>query len=271
MGTNHASGDMYALYPEYLTDMKVLICPSDASVSAAEVQDVLDIVAAGDPDGVYAAVGDFSDPQTRKLGIFDVVNRSYSYKYFPWAINDNNAFRGAAVSHNRLKQGCGGSFNRANMCDLGRDYTLQSSDCGVPYNTFNNAWPEEEPVFVTGSGGGCTMHALKEGIERFFITDINNPAGSAKSQSSIAVMMDGIDGAEQRNRRRVNVGHIPNAFNHVPGGANVLYMDSHVEFIKYPGQFPVTKYVSMAHSSANATAGVTIQKYIDHNGGVNPL
>ena len=28
-------------------------------------------------------------------------------------------------------------------------------------------------------------------------------------------------------------------FNHVPGGGNVLYMDGHVRFIKYPGNFPM--------------------------------
>ena len=28
-------------------------------------------------------------------------------------------------------------------------------------------------------------------------------------------------------------------FNHVPGGANVLYMDGHVEFVKYPGRPPL--------------------------------
>jgi len=28
-------------------------------------------------------------------------------------------------------------------------------------------------------------------------------------------------------------------FNHVPGGSNILYMDGHVEFIKYPGEYPV--------------------------------
>ncbi|HUW60558.1 MAG TPA: H-X9-DG-CTERM domain-containing protein [Candidatus Bathyarchaeia archaeon] len=26
--------------------------------------------------------------------------------------------------------------------------------------------------------------------------------------------------------------------NHIPGGNNVLYMDGHVEFIKYPGATP---------------------------------
>jgi len=31
-------------------------------------------------------------------------------------------------------------------------------------------------------------------------------------------------------------------FNHVPGGANILFLDDHVQFEKYPGKkFPVTK------------------------------
>jgi len=29
--------------------------------------------------------------------------------------------------------------------------------------------------------------------------------------------------------------------NHVPGGGNVLYMDGHVEFIRYPGETPVSR------------------------------
>ena len=35
-------------------------------------------------------------------------------------------------------------------------------------------------------------------------------------------------------------------FNHVPGGGNVLYMDGHVEFLKFPSEFPLTRaFVSM--------------------------
>ena len=35
-------------------------------------------------------------------------------------------------------------------------------------------------------------------------------------------------------------------FNHIPGGGNVLYMDGHVEFMRYPGEWPVCKaYVRM--------------------------
>ena len=60
-------------------------------------------------------------------------------------------------------------------------------------------------------GGGPTsktIFRLREGIERFFITDINNPAGSAQAQSEVAIMWD-------------TVATIPVSFNHIPGGSNV--------------------------------------------------
>jgi prepilin-type processing-associated H-X9-DG protein len=76
-----------------------------------------------------------------------------------------------------------------------------------------------------GNGGGTTVYRLREGIERFLITDINNPAASAKAQSEIFVMWDNVSTKVEK-------------FNHVPGGSNVLYMDGHVEFVKYPSEAP---------------------------------
>ncbi|HQE84281.1 MAG TPA: hypothetical protein PLM14_14870, partial [Candidatus Hydrogenedentes bacterium] len=76
-----------------------------------------------------------------------------------------------------------------------------------------------------------TCYRLREGIERFFITDINNPASSTLAQSELAVMHDE---TASRNSRPPLV-----AFNHIPGGGNVLYMDGHVEFIRYPGSWPI--------------------------------
>jgi prepilin-type processing-associated H-X9-DG protein len=75
---------------------------------------------------------------------------------------------------------------------------------------------------------GKTVYRLREGIERFFITDINNPASSAQAQSDITAMYDQA-GTDVEN------------YNHIPGGANVLFMDGHVEFLKYPSEFPVCK------------------------------
>src|SRR5690606_12126508 len=87
----------------------------------------------------------------------------------------------------------------------------------------------------------ATYQRLKEGVERFFITDINNPAAGAKAQSSIFVMWDAyvqgktyfsyfFQGADEVGTLR---------FNHIPGGSNVLYMDGHVEFVKLGAKPPV--------------------------------
>ncbi|MCC6697722.1 MAG: hypothetical protein IT365_18995 [Candidatus Hydrogenedentes bacterium] len=86
---------------------------------------------------------------------------------------------------------------------------------------------------TTPIGGVQKFSRLREGIERFFVTDINNPAGSAIAQSTLPVMWDEISADDASH------------FNHVPGGCNVLYMDGHVEFLKYAGlhgeDFPVNE------------------------------
>ena len=84
--------------------------------------------------------------------------------------------------------------------------------------------------FGNGGFGGTseTVYRLREGIERFLITDINNPAASAQAQSTVYIMFDMIS---------TN----PADFNHVPGGSNILYMDGHVAFMRYQekGEGPV--------------------------------
>ena len=79
-----------------------------------------------------------------------------------------------------------------------------------------------------GNGDSQSIFRYREGVERFLITDINNAGGSAKAQSAIWLVHDAVS---------ITV----SSFNHVPGGANVLYMDGHVDFVKYPGIGPVNK------------------------------
>jgi prepilin-type processing-associated H-X9-DG protein len=78
---------------------------------------------------------------------------------------------------------------------------------------------------------------LREGIERFFITDINNPAAAAVAQSSLFVMWDAFAGSGTYFQGAQDNPVI--RFNHIPGGSNVLYMDGHVEFIKFNSKPPV--------------------------------
>lgn len=74
------------------------------------------------------------------------------------------------------------------------------------------------------------VYRLREGIERFFITDINNAGQSNLAQSQIPIMWDRISTKFQRD-----------GFNHLPGGSNVLYLDGHVTFMRYPDQHPTTR------------------------------
>jgi prepilin-type processing-associated H-X9-DG protein len=100
---------------------------------------------------------------------------------------------------------------------------------------WNLAVFDDDISYDNDFGASTTVYRLREGIERFAITDINNPAASAMAQSEVPVMWDGVYDN-------------PQWFNHVPGGANVLFMDGHVEFTKYPGKFPVC--VAWASSSS---------------------
>ena len=97
---------------------------------------------------------------------------------------------------------------------------------------------------------------LREGIERFLITDINNPAGSASAQSEIIVMYDawatGNDGTG---------GSMSSAFNHMPGGCNVLYMDGHVSFVKLNAEAPMLCAKPTSNRAPTSYAAPVINAY----------
>jgi len=81
---------------------------------------------------------------------------------------------------------------------------------------------------------------LREGIERFLITDINNPAGSAQAQSTVFVMFDAYGNGATFQTAISGGGYMGTiTFNHIPGGSNVLYMDGHAEFVKVGAKLPM--------------------------------
>ncbi|HEX72133.1 MAG TPA: hypothetical protein ENN65_02340 [Candidatus Hydrogenedentes bacterium] len=106
----------------------------------------------------------------------------------------------------------------------------------MPFNWYGPYPPYENDtsgLSPHGNAGGDTVYRLREGIERFLITDINNPAASAQAQSTLPIMWDIVSAKIK-------------SFNHVPGGSNVLFMDGHVEFQRYPGQKgPVTQEIAI--------------------------
>ena len=89
-----------------------------------------------------------------------------------------------------------------------------------------------------GNGQSANIYRLREGIERFVITDINNPGAAARAQSSLPVAWDKIS---------TNIGGGV-GFNHVPGGCNALYLDGHVEYVGLGETFPAT----VSHAALNS-------------------
>ena len=134
------------------------------------------------------------------------------------------------------------------------DYTVGAGDWGGP------AWGYQD-------AGGLALpnkyYRTKEGVERFFITDINNPAGTAKAQSSIMVMFDAYSWSGSAGGSfnfHGNGQALIGRFNHAPGGSNVLYMDGHVQFVKWQQGDPLKR-------NAYPDASYTLSEVLSMAGG----
>jgi prepilin-type N-terminal cleavage/methylation domain-containing protein/prepilin-type processing-associated H-X9-DG protein len=197
--------DAAAVYPEYLTDWNVLVCPSGAASSTA-----LELWDEGKTSStLWGGNGAVSQPFANDGMVEPCEVYEHPYVYIGWAIED-------------------GMSQTANIEDLFKN-DLNTTPAQAT-QAVRNDWGV---LSGSGNGSGDTIYRLREGIERFMITDINNPAASALAQSELAVMWDEISGDEASH------------FNHIPGGCNVLFMDGHVEFLRYQGvegnKFPVNQ------------------------------
>lgn len=182
-----------AMYPEYLTDARLLVCPSDADGMTE-----FDGPRWRRPDGPGASYtnGSFNPC------LFD----SLSYVYMPWALKSQWLAETATNDLSPL------FYNK-----------FEDILVNQPAEALDADWS-----FVDDTGEERDVLRLREGIERFFVEDINNPSATSRSQGELPVMFDkvSVDVAE---------------FNHVPGGGNVLYMDGHVKFVKFPGEYPCSR------------------------------
>lgn len=218
--------DAESIYPEYLTDDTIFVCPSSARVTVDDMTR---------SDGTSILMFDINQS-------YDVWKASFSYIYLgflfdqaedtdrPFDIGpffsavgitpppgDTTAAGQIALWYLAILASPSGlnwtdlNSRAAVKRDLDKDITVQS-----PY----------------GNSEGPTIYRLREGIERFLVSDINNPAASARAQSEIFIMGDAVSVKTSD-------------FSHVPGGSNVLYMDGHVELIRYPTKSPVNRSAAL--------------------------
>ncbi len=201
--------DGNAVFPEYLPDWNVLLCPSDQGAhSAINVEHRWN-----DQDNI-----DNIDPY---------AFTAESYVYYNWAFNGEPGrdYLATGADPNDASATPTTFFGLIDPGFLNALVTAVFTQVGTgpSKNVYDN-----DLEYTNGAGEDTTLFRLREGIERAFITDINNPGASAEAQSTILVETDILS---------VNIVD----YNHVPGGANILYLDGHVGFKKYPSDFPATR------------------------------
>lgn len=195
-----SSFDGSFLYPEYLPDLMVIKCPSDQT----------------DPNTAYYVDNtSFQQPihpswQTSGLRLSIIGKERYTHTpdlgYVYWGYVVNPEWMNTPE----------------NSLWLGK--VLDCVDAEPPTLNVVTRMGDLE-VVLPSSGETVTLMLTKEGVERFLITDINNPAAATASASTVPIMWD--------TYRTDNGKPMKGELNHMPG-ANVLFLDGHVEFAKYP-------------------------------------
>jgi len=230
------SPDARSIYPEYLTDWNVMMCHSAPDYSEG-AHDMLSIINETGDGGVTCPYAGLPD------------NPSDSYVYFGWVLDKGDPGDPTSVlSGFTLPTQLLGGFMV--LDDAGSVSKSPPSDPARAVQTLDGDLDIESYVGAgLGNANGNTIYRLREGIERFLITDINNPAASASGQSEVPVMWDVINVMIQND--------IGASFNHVPGGGNVLYLDGHVQWIRYErnNDFPINELCASSIACMNTLLG----------------
>lgn len=215
--------DIMSIYPEYMTDAAVLVCPSDVHNQIFYEGDCL----FSSPSGEEMKA---KHPEIPDYVYWPFEQAAHSYLYFGWVYDK--------FEDDPLDPDISSIAGMMGVTlDPGTTAPKQIFDHWVPKLT---AWYINEEMTYDavepdsdgevdapfGNGGGNKIYRLREGVERFMITDINNPGASAKAQSTVFIMLDSFSSYTRD-------------FNHLPGGSNVLYMDGHVEYRRYPSEPPM--------------------------------
>jgi len=253
-----------AVYPEYLTDTNIMMCPSDPdSGDVGLIGDAVQQVTTEFPDGGVDGIA-AGDTVAEQLEYY--IAQKYSYPYFGHMLTRDEEMSAYSMAKWYLFQQGGGCQNE---CAEEWDQDMDVSDV---WGWTDGSWQAvvdylgmtdvDRDLPCEGNSGGNTLYRVREGIERFLITDINNPAGSAQAQSTIPVMCDSMTSPSARAAMMALWGYSwvgETDFNHIPGGMNVLYLDGHVEFLRYQERFPASEYCAYKgelNAAAKPGAGV---------------
>ena len=147
-----------SIYPEYLSEPRVLVCPSNP-------------VARDEERAGYWSRADGPNGQRAGGSTAPCLLDQTSYFYLGWLIETDYV-------------------DEIGTRDVSQAFLTQFEDVlrsGDP-TRFGESWTFEDDL-----GEERTVHRLRQGIERFLIKDVNDPSRSNASPSRIPVMYDRID------------------------------------------------------------------------------
>ena len=243
-----------SIYPDYWTDINLKVCPSDARAGQGHFGFESDI---GSQFQRMVQSDPYQDAYSK--WIQDAfLSHPISYIYLPWATSTVSQIVEVAQS----RMGNPGTYSNHYRSDIihprgapqewGNSVhpAVRYADQDLPYGQGSNRFYSRSAYPYDDDGTPLRdkfpRPRIRDGIERFFITDINNPAAGAEAQSTIAVMFDFFSTEAGHSSRGQHVGgryggadRGTQTFNHVPGGSNVLFMDGHVRFIRYQEGYPI--------------------------------
>lgn len=242
--------NVFSIYPEYLTDPKISYCPSDAALGENIINGHFDPSRHPGRNANDWCFGIAETDGGRCARAIDL-----SYVYWGWVFDDLNTRPGdptidpilniiSSIPEIEIPAGAAGTVVPQQLFySVFSIATLVAQSYLAEDPSKNNLADQDITIAAAagataGNGDTNKIYRLREGIERFMISDINNAALTNLAQSELFIMFDQVstDAA---------------MFNHVPGGSNVLFMDAHCEFIKFPGKPPIDKPMAIVSGFFN--------------------
>ncbi len=213
---NNYMFDARQLYPDYLSDLRVGICPSGAAGRDVSTDRWYRDVT-WEPNRVdqriWERLAPLSSDHPARQAFQRLIGQgatfdpecvtSQMYIYLPYALRTE-------------EQALHLWTELARLMYIG-EIDFMDEHIVVP----EHAWPAGTTTYRHGTTGGNIFYRTSIDVGRLFIQDINNPAATAAADSEIPVLFDS------------PVDHGVMKMNHFPLGGNVLYLDGHVEFVRY--------------------------------------
>jgi prepilin-type processing-associated H-X9-DG protein len=187
------------LYPDYVEDLRIFVCPS----SSAQTADV-EAPWFTDMTLVESHLSPILTADPRNVEVLPTITgeridtecmTSQHYIYLPHAV-----------------------ATEENLLFLFDEYYRLMAIGATQF-----LWSDLEVPGGHGPGGQDTFFRIYDGVHRMFIENVDRPGLTAVPESEIPLLFDVMS---------ILGTNLPNHV--VPMGGNVLYMDGHVDFMKYP-------------------------------------